>query len=95
MHGQQRKIEKEKEAEEEKVIKKPEDTKPLAMEAIQSVDWGKKKKKKTGRKKEEHETKDDETKQQNGSEYFICCIETSKFGGISSWSSRPSIPIFP
>lgn len=93
MRGQQRKTEKEKEAEEEKVIKKPEDTKPLAMEAIQSADW--EKKKKTGRKKEEHETKDDETKQQNGSEYFICCIETSKFGGISSWSSRPSIPIFP
>ena len=45
MHGQQRKIEKEKEAEEEKVIKKLEDTKPLAMEAIQSADWGKKKKK--------------------------------------------------
>lgn len=51
-----------------KGVKKPEDTKPLAIETIQPRLQGE------GRKKEELETKDSETKQQNSSEYFICCI---------------------
>lgn len=71
-------------------IKKAEDTKPLAMR-LYSLQTEKKKK---GRKKEEHETKDDDTKQQNGSERFICCMKQVNLAGISSWSSRPSFPIF-